>query len=771
MNLRFFIKGILSFVIFSVVFSCIKAKKVTDTAEDPNLSSDKVITLFELKDSDNKGKNLGKDVSVTIDTDNFIIPLTVTHNAILEGLRFNVRISDNSKISPSAEEEITFEPVEGSNFKIYRKIFKVTAQDGSVQDYTVNVTKALSNDCSISSFVLEQSKNTNKIFADRKGVIDENTVVPPTITLHVSENADLNGLSPTIIHTGVSVSPAADDKSTVFTADSGIDYTVIAANGEKKIYKVIIIKDLKSSRLISFNFKAEGDNLNTGNIVKDITGDIDHNAKTVTVKVPYNAIITALTPEVLVNEGSEVTPKIGGGANTAQDFSDSKVYTIMAQDGTSVDYTVNVSKYDEPKISSFKFGADSSKNISKDITAAINNGTQGAIGEIVLKVPHNAELNELTPTVTGTSISGFSVYKGATGSTDDANSTSVNFSSSHSTAVQYSAVGPAGGRKIYNVKVYKEPVITEFKFTSDDNTSAKFPEGKQEYVAVIQQEDISSEGTITLTVENSVDISSLKPSISTANIKNNSISPDILTGRNFGTSQVYSVKHEYLEGYEKRYNVRITKEVAPKLTGFKIQANPSKGIENDVSAELTHEDNSSTGIIKLKIPKENSNPISLEGLTPIVDIPNGYTLNPSSNQVISGSIEDAKFTLVKNDTGTRRIYSTEIIEGPYVESFKIPRGSRFHCDVGQKIDHTNNLIELDFSVCYVSSLYALRPEIVVKNGNIIITGGKIDSYGYENHIDFDSPDTIVCTVTSTSDSSFTKVYTVKVIKKEREEEE
>ncbi|BAV94270.1 pkd domain containing protein [Ichthyobacterium seriolicida] len=295
-----------------------------------------------------------------------------------------------------------------------------------------------SRECSISSFILEKSKNEGKIFANRNGVIDEK-VTPPTITLHLSESATLSGLKPTIVHSGVSFSPN-EKKGITFSANSATEYTVIAKNGQKKVYKVIIIKDLKSSKLISFKFKAEGDNLNTGKIVKELGGVIsttDSDNHTITINVPHNAVLTNLTPHIELHKGASVSPQ----ATIAQDFSSQKTYTVTAQDGTIVTYNVTVTQNAVPQIQSFTF-TNTDKNLGNNIVVEVNHSE----GEIIVKVAHNAILEGLTPTVVAdnNNLDGTEIYSGDIGTTE-ANTSSADFSNSHTNPVKYSAVGPAWG--------------------------------------------------------------------------------------------------------------------------------------------------------------------------------------------------------------------------------------------------------------------------------------------------------------------------------------
>ncbi|BAV94109.1 DUF5018 domain-containing protein [Ichthyobacterium seriolicida] len=868
MRIFSFTKSVFSFVLLFAFFSsCIKEKKA-DPDVNSNLSSENKIISFELINSDNEGKNLRGDIPGIVADSDFTVSLKVPSDAIFQGLKVKIVVSENASVSPKSESEVTFDLVSGSNPEVYRKVFKVTAQDRSVQNYTVNITKSLSSDRSITSFVLEKSKNEGKIFADRIGLIDE-SVTPPTITLNVSDAANIAELKPTIIKSGNSVSP--DNEAAVSFENSPTDYKVTSGDGQEKIYKVTVTKNLSSdnkisefkftkdntnntglklsrsstgtrasdviisdnnndtntetvsvkastaadvaaliptitkhanatispaisaydysnskvytvtaqdsqtreytvsvskelsnekdiksflfedsknpgknlggdcsagainstgsadvavevvipntadlngliptitysddaqvspanlapqsftrstpvdytvtaqdgternynitiisrrgvditsfkikqsdhtppstsnvrmtgtevsgnissnagsntidialdgqddpsvnlkpeilvspgatvnpdskvqttftygtaqtytvtaedgttqktyqatvrssSKLKSFKFKtSDGTNQSTGKIVQDISGTITGN--TVTVNVPHDAVVTALTPDIEVYKGATITTP-SGGANTAQDFSSQKTYTVTAQDGTTIDYTVTVTKEAEPTISEFKFttASNMSKNLGNDITGTITQNSGNTPGEIVLKVPHNADLNSLTPTITTSS--GATAYKGT--GTNSANS-SNNFTNSHSAPEEYSAVDSAGGRKVYNVRVYKAPAITSFKFEQSQNSAASFPASITEYTASsITQNAISANGSITITVDNTVNVANLKATITGDNFTATNPVGISFTGSTSPYSATITVQNEHLSSFTKTYNITLTK--------------------------------------------------------------------------------------------------------------------------------------------------------------------------------------------------------------------
>ncbi len=72
--------------------------------------------------------------------------------------------------------------------------------------------------------------------------------------------------------------------------------------------------------------------------VSDVDGTIDEPAKTITAILPNGTDLTALSPVVAVSPKATVNPASGA----SQDFSNSVMYKVTAEDGSSVDYAATV---------------------------------------------------------------------------------------------------------------------------------------------------------------------------------------------------------------------------------------------------------------------------------------------------------------------------------------------------------------------------------------------------------------------------------------------
>ncbi len=99
--------------------------------------------------------------------------------------------------------------------------YTVTAEDGTTREYTVNVTAAKSSAKKITSFSID---------GQNRSVVNKTT-----ITVVMPFDTDLTSLSPSITHTGASISP---EPGIAVDFTSPVTYTVMAVDGSKKDYTV-----------------------------------------------------------------------------------------------------------------------------------------------------------------------------------------------------------------------------------------------------------------------------------------------------------------------------------------------------------------------------------------------------------------------------------------------------------------------------------------------------------------------------------------------------
>ncbi|BAV94719.1 DUF5018 domain-containing protein [Ichthyobacterium seriolicida] len=747
---NYFIKSIIfSFVLLSVIiFSCDKKNIIED---DLNIC----IESFALLDSENDQKNLGSDIKCDIDAENYTISLIVPSSAELRGLKFNITPCEGVSISPASGEETDFELVEkpsgeyteeaseasseGSSSKRYKKIFTLTKGEKS-QDYTVYITKESAPKLTGFKISANESKG---IKGEVTAVITDDTDTATGKILlkipYTGTTINLVGLTSVInVPEGCTIDPA--NGSAISESIDNKEFSLTTALGSKRVYTA---EAVKGPYISAFKFAAATSgrsSTNAGIIGEGVTGTIDHIAGTISVTVPSGVTLSNLTPTIEVGENTKTDFTPSAQAN----FGSNVEYRVTSSNPSAADftkvYTVSVTQNVEPQIQSFTF-SDSSNN-GKNLGNNIGVEVKHTEGTIIVKVPHNADLTGLTPTITA--VSGVKVCKGETCTTEDSD-ISNDFANSHDGSVKYSAVCPAGGRKVYSVKVYKEPAITGFSFTKAQNTdNSGFPTD-QTYNGNI------SGNNITITVANTVNVANLKASIAGDNIAANYVT----SGLNFTTSSstlTIDVPNEHLQTYTKTYNVTVTKESAPVLSSFSINADSSKGIADNVQATFEHEEGSATGKILLRIPYKGA--ITLTGLTSIIDVPEGCSIDPTAG-TITESIENKEFTLTKTDTGSQRVYTVEAVKGPYISAFKFPASnSGINADISAtNINHDTG--EITITVPSGVTLSNLIPTVEVGENTK-------SEYTPSAQADFGSNVEYRVTSSNPSATDFTKVYTVTV---------
>jgi hypothetical protein len=167
------------------------------------------------------------------------------------------------------------------------------------------------------------------------GTIDETA---KTIAVAVPFGTSPNGLVATFTTTGASVkvgTTAQVSGTTPNNFGNDVVYTVTAADASTVNYTVTVtIAPISSAKAITaYSFTSPA-----------ATGAINETAKTIAVTVPNGTTVTALvatfTLSPLASATVGATPQVSG--TTPNDFTGSVVYTVTAQDASTVDYTVTV---------------------------------------------------------------------------------------------------------------------------------------------------------------------------------------------------------------------------------------------------------------------------------------------------------------------------------------------------------------------------------------------------------------------------------------------
>uniref|UniRef100_UPI001EF92F40 NHL domain-containing protein n=1 Tax=Cohnella mopanensis TaxID=2911966 RepID=UPI001EF92F40 len=202
-------------------------------------------------------------------------------------------------------------------------VYKVTAEDGSTVTYLVTVTVGQSDNANLASLSLSNAslsptfeEDKSEYFASVTSAVYETNVIAVPADPHASVVLKSGGqiiANPMPLNIGLNL----------------IEAVVTAESGATKSYLVYITRLPNTDKAI-INFAFQG--LNPA-----VAGIIDETSKSITLSVPYGTDVTQLVP-TLSFVGTSVTP----GSGQPGDFTHPVLYTVTAEDGSTVSYLVTV---------------------------------------------------------------------------------------------------------------------------------------------------------------------------------------------------------------------------------------------------------------------------------------------------------------------------------------------------------------------------------------------------------------------------------------------
>ena len=333
------------------------------TAEDGTTMA-KYTVVIHRTPSDKKaltGATLG-DIPAVIDEDShavtFTVPSDTTDSTLGEMIlkftcspRAAVRLKDAATDWPDNGEACRLK-LGGS------ATFVVTAEDTSTQEYTVTVNREKSTEKAITEAVLTKTDGTS-VKAD---INEQNKTV--TFTLPVgTTNADVAAMT-------LKFTCSQDASMTNWPADGQLcnmklneakTFVVTAENGETQAYTVLITRGKSSAKEITDALLlAKADDTTSLATVK-----IDNTKKTVDFTLPVGTDTSKLGDMILkLTVSDDATVKKSGdtdnwpaaGKACGMELDNGVIFTVKAEDDTTVDYTVTITK---------------TKSSEKDITAAV----------------------------------------------------------------------------------------------------------------------------------------------------------------------------------------------------------------------------------------------------------------------------------------------------------------------------------------------------------------------------------------------------------------
>jgi hypothetical protein len=241
-------------------------------------------------------------------------------------------------LSPPSGQVLNFSGLQG---------YTVTAKDGSVARYTVQVTVKKSSSKDIIDFAFPGTGIVKTVI----GAIPGSDGKTP-ISVIVSGHPDLAALIPQINHTGESIDLAP---GSFLNFTGPVTYRVTAEDGSTKDYEVTVYFAESGKVITGFSFD---DPMSKG---KQILGQINQTSHTIEVIVPSSvwASVNFLRPTIsyfgasIAYSGLSISPQ-QNAPQTANPFVDSQrefdaatvddpiIYTVAASDGSTQDYAVIV---------------------------------------------------------------------------------------------------------------------------------------------------------------------------------------------------------------------------------------------------------------------------------------------------------------------------------------------------------------------------------------------------------------------------------------------
>jgi hypothetical protein len=432
--------------------------------------------------------------------------------------------------------------------------YTVTARDGTSQTYMVSVYAAAGSDKAITAF------NFDRIIGETTTVIggtpSETTGKIP-IVVTVPASASKAALIPKITYIGYSLNgdgissaggPATVTAGTTVNFTAPVPYRVTAENGTFRDYEVCVIQPGSAGGAASI------DAFYFNNPVA--IGEINENAKTIAVTVPWDTNLSALTPtihysgdRIRLGSAPDVTDN---PAHIGADFSytgggPSKVpYTVSPVSGASETYEVEVSRAAKPVSAAREITFFTFAGILDEETTVVISPVPDTSGNYPVEVivPDGTNLNSLTPIIVskGDSVSGAGNLPSGTENPADPEIKGLQATSAVDfTAPQtYTVTAENGQPRSYAVTVRAEDNnlkrITGFYF------------GNPTAVGLIDQ----TAHTITVKVPYGTDLSSLVPTVYYEGV---SLDPASGRANNFNSTAIYRVKAR--NGTVLPYTVRV----------------------------------------------------------------------------------------------------------------------------------------------------------------------------------------------------------------------
>jgi hypothetical protein len=225
-------------------------------------------------------------------------------------------------------------------------VYSVYAEDGTKQDYTVIVVKK-SNAKVLLTFGLYKADNPS-LTVDCTGIITGTnvSVIVPFKTDLSSFKASFTISPKSSINVGTT---AQQDKITINSFTNPVIYTITAEDGSSINYTITISWTPNTARdLLTFSFQKT----KNSSLPYDVFGSVDLAAKRVLCTLPAGVGKTNLIATFTLSE--RATAKVGSvgqlSGTTSNNFTSTLTYTIVAEDASTNNYTIEIQGESLPEI-------------------------------------------------------------------------------------------------------------------------------------------------------------------------------------------------------------------------------------------------------------------------------------------------------------------------------------------------------------------------------------------------------------------------------------
>lgn len=216
-----------------------------------------------------------------------------------------------------------------------------------------------------------------------------------TISVIMQYGTNLTGLVPSIeISIYASINPAG---GTAQNFTGPVTYTVTAQDGSTANYIVTVTVQSPppspGSPTLSSN-----KSIIEFSIPNQISSSINEQDHIITVVMPYGTDLTDLTPSIVISSYASINPANGIAGN----FTDTVIYTVTAQNGSKMNYSVYVTvKEKDTPITRDPFG-DINIPEPEIISFNINNQISSVIDgfDIIVVMPYGTDVTNLNPELT-----------------------------------------------------------------------------------------------------------------------------------------------------------------------------------------------------------------------------------------------------------------------------------------------------------------------------------------------------------------------------------